>query len=238
MLTNLILFLSFVVCSFIVVRIGAIAFQLTGVSWPLAKFQSLSCFTGTGFTTRESELITSDPRRRRIATILIVLGHAGLVSMIATFANTIRPSAIKEKLAVPYLPFDVPYQILPWVNIGVIAVGVYVIYRVFTNANFVKKMTRKMRRLLVRQSDVVRPVTFEELMFVSGGFGISRISINRKNSLIGKTLRESRLRRKNITVLAIERKETTTANPPADSILREGDELICFGNLDRMKEIS
>jgi hypothetical protein len=41
---NLILFLVALIASFIVVRIGAIAFQLTGLDWPLAKFQALSCF--------------------------------------------------------------------------------------------------------------------------------------------------------------------------------------------------
>ena len=53
---NLMLFLVVVVASFIAVRIGAIAFQLTGLEWSLAKFQALSCFSGTGFTTKESEL--------------------------------------------------------------------------------------------------------------------------------------------------------------------------------------
>jgi len=97
---NLLLFIIVIIVSFIVVRIGAIAFQLTGLEWSLAKFQALSCFTSTGFTTREAELITSDPRRRRIASVLIVLGHAGFVTMIATFANTIRPRA--TRLSIPF----------------------------------------------------------------------------------------------------------------------------------------
>ncbi|MBE3143376.1 MAG: hypothetical protein IMZ61_05555, partial [Planctomycetes bacterium] len=54
---NVLLFLTLIIISFIVVRIGAIAFQLTGLEWSLAKFQALSCFTGTGFTTKEAELI-------------------------------------------------------------------------------------------------------------------------------------------------------------------------------------
>ena len=79
-ITNSALFVLVLIVSFIVVRIGAIALQLTGLEWSLAKFQSLSCFTSTGFTTKEAELITGDPRRRRIASVLIVLGHAGLGS--------------------------------------------------------------------------------------------------------------------------------------------------------------
>ncbi|MBU0630609.1 MAG: hypothetical protein KKC80_06825 [Candidatus Margulisbacteria bacterium] len=56
-----------------------------------ARFQSLSCFSGTGFTTQESELVTGHPQRRKIASYLMILGNAGLVTLIATFANTIRP---------------------------------------------------------------------------------------------------------------------------------------------------
>ena len=72
-MTNLILFLTILVISFIVVRIGAIAFQLTGLSWDTAKFQALSCFTSTGFTTKEAELITTSRQRRKIASTLIIL---------------------------------------------------------------------------------------------------------------------------------------------------------------------
>ena len=49
----LVLFILALIVSFIVVRIGAIAFQLTGLEWSLAKFQALSCFSGTGFTTKD-----------------------------------------------------------------------------------------------------------------------------------------------------------------------------------------
>jgi len=41
---NVLLFIIVLVGSFIIVRIGAIALQLTGLEWSLAKFQALSCF--------------------------------------------------------------------------------------------------------------------------------------------------------------------------------------------------
>ena len=54
---NLLLFVIVIIISFTVVRIGAIAFELTGMEWSVSKFQALSCFTGTGFTTKESGLL-------------------------------------------------------------------------------------------------------------------------------------------------------------------------------------
>lgn len=103
---SVILFIIVLVASFIIVRIGAVAFQLTGLEWSLAKFQSMSCFSGTGFTTREAELITGDKRRRRIASVLMVLGNAGLVTMIATVASALNPeNTLLGWLSKSYLPF-------------------------------------------------------------------------------------------------------------------------------------
>jgi len=42
-----------ILISFIVVRIGGLALQLTGMESDVARFQALSAFTGTGFTTKE-----------------------------------------------------------------------------------------------------------------------------------------------------------------------------------------
>ena len=82
---GVILLFFFIVISFLIVRVGAVALELTGLEKNKALFQALSAFTGTGFTTRESEMIVGHPQRRRVVTILMVLGTAGIVSVIATF---------------------------------------------------------------------------------------------------------------------------------------------------------
>ena len=51
--------------STILVRIASTIMRLTGLPDNVARFQSLSAMTGTGFTTRESELIVNYPIRRR-----------------------------------------------------------------------------------------------------------------------------------------------------------------------------
>ena len=132
-----ILFILTLIVSFVVVRIGAIAFQLTGLEWSLAKFQALSCFSGTGFTTKESELITSDKQRRKIATILIILGNAGFVILIATLASSVFPQeTILSKLSESFLPFNIKPELVKWVNLAIILVVVYIIYKIFTHEKF------------------------------------------------------------------------------------------------------
>ena len=230
---NLVLFLMVLVVSFVAVRIGAIAFHLTGLEWSMAKFQSLSCFTSTGFTTREAEMITASPQRRRIASLLIVLGHAGLVTLIATFANTIRPQA--RAWSLPFLRASVPPWLLQWVNLVVLIVGTYIIFRLLTGVKVARKLTNFLRQRLIRQ-DLVKRVSFEELTVVTGGYGVSKIAVCQDSPVLNKTLAESGLRGRDITVLAVVRAGETTPNPPASTVIAAGDELICFGKLDNIRE--
>lgn len=231
---NIILFLVALIASFIVVRIGAIAFQLTGLEWSLAKFQALSCFTGTGFTTKESELITNNPQRRRIASFLIILGHAGFIALIATFANSLRPQMLMPDFKIPFLDLFFPSRILPWVNLIFLTGSIYLIYRIFTHSKFTQKITDFLKQRIMNY-EIVKPVSFEELLVATGGFGLSRIDILKDNKLKEKTLKESGLSKENINVLALERGKEMIVNPSSDTKISEGDKLICFGKLDKIK---
>ncbi|HDG97569.1 MAG TPA: potassium transporter TrkA, partial [Desulfobacterales bacterium] len=51
----LISLLIVIVVSIVIVRIGAVALEMTGLSRDLATFQAQSAFSGVGFTTSESE---------------------------------------------------------------------------------------------------------------------------------------------------------------------------------------
>ena len=228
---NLLLFIMVLIVSFIIVRIGAIAFQLTGLEWSLAKFQALSCFTATGFTTREAELITATPQRRRIASILIVLGHAGLVTMIATFANSLRPPVIK----LTFLPDFVSPNFMPWINLTIIAVAIYIIYKIFTNSKFARRLTNVLRKRIVKR-EIIKSVSFEELAIATGGYGVSKVAVSAGSPILEKTLLRSELRKHDINVLAIVRREETIPNPSADMKILAGDELVCFGKLENIRK--
>lgn len=231
---NLVLFIMVIVISFIVVRIGAIAFQLTGLDWSVAKFQALSCFSSTGFTTSEAELVVTNRQRRRIASILIVLGHAGLVTMIATLANSLRAQrAIEEKLTKPLLP-AIPSVLVPWINLLVIVIALYLLYKLSTNSTVAKKVTNFLRARIIKK-ELIRKISFEELMLATGGYGVARITVCAGSPVINKTLAEAALRSQDITVLAITRAGKTTANPAANSEILLNDELLCFGKLENIR---
>ena len=81
---------------FVIARVGAAAFELTGVPSESARFQSLSALTGVGFTTAESELIVRHAGRRRIAVFLMFTGSAGILgvgsSLVLSFVRLNDPS--------------------------------------------------------------------------------------------------------------------------------------------------
>ncbi len=70
--------------SVLVIRVASVALRLTGLSDDIARFQALSAFTGTGFTTLEAEAIVNYPVRRRIVSSLMIVGNLGLVTVLAT----------------------------------------------------------------------------------------------------------------------------------------------------------
>jgi len=231
---SVMLFIIVLAASFIVVRIGAVAFQLTGLEWSLAKFQSLSCFSGTGFTTKEAELVTGNKRRRRIASVLMVLGNAGLVTLIATVASALNPeNTMLGWLSKSFFPSLPPWSV-QWVNMGLIIIALFVVYKVFTNKKFTQKLTSYLRKKILKK-EFFKPVSFEELLLMTGGYGITRLEVARGNSLIGKTLAESELRKNDITILAILRGDDTIPNPSANTKIQKSDELVLFGKLENIR---
>ena len=62
--------------------------MLTGMKLDRAKIQSPSAFSGTGFTTRESDLVVNHPARRKIISVLMIAGNAGIVMVIITITSS------------------------------------------------------------------------------------------------------------------------------------------------------
>jgi len=232
---NLLLFIITIVISFTVVRVGAIAFELTGLDWSLSKFQALSCFTGTGFTTKESELIVGNPQRRQIASVLMVLGNVGIVTLIATFANSLNPTIVFPKLNMPFLDLIIPSVISPFVNLLVIILVLYYSYRFYIKSKYAKKFTDYLRRLMVKK-EIINPVSFEDLLVSTGGLGISSVDITSNNPALNKSIRKLDFMHKDLAILAILRSGEILTNPSYDTKLLVGDKLICYGKLDNLKK--
>ena len=117
---------------------------------------------------------------------------------------------------------------------GTIAIAIFIIYKVFTNKKFTLKLTRYLRKKILKK-EFFKAVSFEELLLLTGGYGITKLEVAGGNALVDKTIAESELRKNDITILAILRGNNTMPNPSADTKIQKNDELVLFGKLENIR---
>lgn len=174
--------------SMVVVRIGATALELTGMPWDRAKFQALSAFSNAGFTTRESEEIVRHPLRRKIVTYLIVLGNAGLVTVIGSVAG----SVIEPQ----------PIHVLG--RVAAMAAVVAALFWLARRPPVARRLRERVRRWIARRY-AIEMWSAEELLHLDHGYELTRFDLSPDSPAIGHTLRQLKLRQNAVQVLAVER---------------------------------
>ena len=215
-----ILLFAIILASLVIIRAGAIALELTGMDPSKARFQSLSAFTNTGFTTREAEEITNLPIRRRIITVLIVLGYVETVGVIATFATSL-------------LQRNLTYSLL---RILIIFVALYGAYRFAAWRGFTRPFADAFRRFLVKRYGIQTP-SLEQMLRIGEGFGIIRAIVPLESRLAGRPLVDLALKTHDIQILAIIRKDETITIPTGYDELLAGDTIVCFGKMQEVKRL-
>ena len=205
----------------LVVKAGAMALRLTGMEASRADFQAISAVTGTGFTTREAELVMADPRRRRIVSALMIFGNVVLVTVVGLMVGSF--ASAQEQYEVPLYGL-------------VLVLGVYVVYRVLTARGVVRRWERWVDEHL-RKRLRLKEHSFAEVLTLAPGYGVAELRIEASSPFAGKTLARSGFRASGLLVLAIRREERVMPTPSADDIIQSGDSVICYGELERMHEL-
>jgi hypothetical protein len=208
----------FICISYLIVRVGAIALEMTGMDKAKARFQALSAFSGTGFTTREAEMVVNHPRRRKIVTYLMILGNAGIVTMIATFVVSLRPAGFLR----------------PSLNMVIVAASLFILYRLVIHQQFAQGFTSKVRKVLRKTLHFER-AHIEEILQQSDGYGVASVLIEKESYISGLTLRQSGLSEKDLIALSIERDGQVTPVPKAQNKIHAGDLLVCYGKLENLR---
>lgn len=80
-------------------------------------------------------------------------------------------------------------------------------------------------------------VDVRQRLSVSTGYGVAELVVHANADLVGKTMRESGLRERDITVLTLHRGTVVIPNPKRDAVLEAGDRLLCFGKLEEMRSM-
>jgi len=218
----IILFVTIIV-AMIAVRIGGIALELTGLEQHIARFQALSAFTGTGFTTQEAEQITSHAPRRRIVSILILGGNAGLITAIASLAQTFGASFGEEPRQVAII----------FGQLAGTGAALYLLYRIILWPRISRRIDAAIRTQLETHTTLT-PAEIEELLQSAEGWGIARVEVPAECQFAGKTMAETRPHDQGILVIAIERDGKLIPSPHGNESIQVGDWLIVYGKLAEM----
>jgi len=209
-----------IIVSAIVVKVATVALKLTGMDDSKARFQALSAFTGTGFTTKDSEAITENRLRRKIVMLLMISGNAGLITVITALIMSFEKSGPTPAL----------------INSAFLITFLFFLYKLATHKRITRLLTKIIKAQLERGSIFQkRPV--EEIVHIAKDYGIAEVNIKEKCIDLGRTIMDSSFRSNDILILAIERKNEVIPAPKADDKIELGDILMCYGNLKNIEKI-
>ena len=209
-----------ILISFIVVSVGGLALQLTGIESEVARFQALSAFSGTGFTTTEAERIVQHRTRRRIVTILIILGNAGLVTIIATMVATFTQ-------VTGYGWF--------FARLGIIIVSILVLYRLVIGSRFGNRFLQLVRKPLIKR--ILRDAPAAEEIFHAGkGWSVSLITIKEESKKAGLSLSEL-VAGEDLIILTLEAADDFISRPGVGEKINVGDRLLVYGRSESIKRL-
>ncbi len=80
-------------------------------------------------------------------------------------------------------------------------------------------------------------IDLRQRLTVSRGYGVAEILVPEGSEYVDKSISDSGLREKDINALTLYRGEKTIPNPRSDRLLEPGDRLLCFGKLERMRDL-
>lgn len=210
-----------ILVSMMVVRAGAIALTMTGMSYDRAKFQSLSAFTGTGFTTREADLVVNHPTRRRIISWMMILGNAGIVAVIITTTTSF---------------VDTDIMILP-LNIVVLGAGIVLIYLLATRTGLARRWERFVERRLGKSS-LFEEGSVDELLHLIEGYGLVKFTLHADSPIVDQAIASTGIPEKGFRILGIERDGDWIAAPKSAQVLRKDDRLVIYGRLEALHALA
>lgn len=81
-------------------------------------------------------------------------------------------------------------------------------------------------------------IDLRQRLTLKSGYGVMEIPVSERSELCGQTIRDSRLRDRDVLVLTIQRDSVTIPNPRVDREILAGDTLLCFGKNLTLKTLA
>ncbi len=205
----------------LIARVATVALTLTGMSAETARFQARSALTGTGFTTNEAETVVGHPVRRRIVMTLMLIGGAGLVTVIATLMVSF--SGADQGQALDRVLILVGGLIALWIFARSDAVG--------------RRLSWLIAKGLDRWSDLDAR-DYGALLHLSERYAVGEIAVRDGDWIAERTLDELDLREEGVVVLGLTLADGAWVGSPTEDVhIRAGDRVLAYGPAAQLREL-
>lgn len=214
--------LTVAILSLLVTRIAALALMLTGLSRDAARFQARSAFTGSGFTTSESESVINHPVRRQIIMMLMLLGNVGIATVVATVMLSMLQTATAEQW---------------WWNIGVFVGGLVGLLFV-AKSRWVEHHLNRVIAFGLKRWTRLDVTDYVALLQLQNGYAVTEMQIEPDDWLAGKSLADAALSEEGVLVLGIQRAGGAYVGAPrGGDEIHAGDTLVLYAPTRRLEEL-
>lgn len=203
--------------SALITKVAAIALAHTGLSTQIARFQARSAYTGAGYSTAESENIMNHPVRRKIIFTLMLVGNAGIVTVMSSLILTfVLPDTLSSKL----------YGLL------IVAVGMSFVWWAVRSKWVDKGLSKIINRMLKKYTDL-EVQDFAAVLHFKDDYKISEKKVDLTDWMSYKTLKDLNLREEGVNVLGIDRKDKPYfGSPSGDFEILPEDVVTVYGKSD------
>lgn len=216
-----------IVISMLIVKVASVALTLTGISEQMARFQARSAFTGSGFTTSESEQVVQHPVRRKIIMLLMLLGNAGIVTAMSSLM----------------LSFTESNSTASWtLKLSALFGGLTTLWLVANSQWLDQRITKIIAWALKKYTDLELR-DYAGLLHLTGDYVVAELTVNEGDWLCDQSLQALRLNSEGVLVLGIEKADGTYFGAPrGQTELNANDVLLIYGrgevlsNLDERRK--
>jgi hypothetical protein len=220
---SVILLVISLLLSITITRIGALALVLTGMSEEAAEFQARSAFYGVGYTTRESEFVVNHPVRRRVVMLLMLLGHLGVATLVATVLGSLMTTNSSGQ----------------WGRNLLILTGGLAALAAVASSRWIHNAMSRAVACALRRWTTLDVHDYVALLHLSAGYTVLEMKLQPGDWPDDVPISETGLAESGILVLGIQRPRVGFVGAPTGQTrLRPGDTVIIYGQLDRLEELA
>ena len=216
----------------IMIELFSVAFKLTGLATNKIRFQVASLFTGAGFTTQESEIITNDNRRRRIAVVCMYTGHIFSVVIMGLIINVLISIGESLNTDRPTRTFTEWYFIVFYISLAV-----FVLVLLIKIPPINKKFQKLLEKIAINTSKARRESNIITVLDYYGRSAVVEIVLNKVPDFAKeKSLGSMALTKKYALILLSLRRGNRRVSISKDTMLAKGDIIVAYGHINDIRD--